>query len=131
MRLITPLRELNRVPGAPEIGPLRRGLLRRQAGIPQGRHQGGEAGGGAPGGLRDGQLGQNLAAPPPPPPPPPPPADFQGYELSAAAGSRPEKFLNRARSGLRLRHRLRFRSLRRGGGAAAEGSCPQLHRADA
>ena len=40
MRLITPLRELNRVPGAPEIGPLRRGLLRRQAGIPQGRHQG-------------------------------------------------------------------------------------------
>jgi hypothetical protein len=41
VRLITPLRELNKVPGAVEIGPLKRGLLRRQAGIPQGRHQGG------------------------------------------------------------------------------------------
>lgn len=40
VRLITPLRELNKVPGAVEIGPLKRGLLRRQAGIPQGRHQG-------------------------------------------------------------------------------------------
>jgi hypothetical protein len=40
VRLITPLRELNRLPGMPAIGPLKRGLLRRQAGIPQGRQQG-------------------------------------------------------------------------------------------
>ena len=41
VQLITPLRELNRLPGMPAIGPLKRGLLRRQAGISQGKHQGG------------------------------------------------------------------------------------------
>ncbi|GAX75451.1 hypothetical protein CEUSTIGMA_g2895.t1, partial [Chlamydomonas eustigma] len=37
--LITPLRELNKVPGTKEMGPLKRGLLRRHAGLPQGRNQ--------------------------------------------------------------------------------------------